>query len=435
MMRSLFAGVAGLRTHQTAMDVVGNNVSNANTLAYKASRTTFREGYSQMIRGASRPQDGVGGINAQQVGLGVGVGSIDTLFNQGSFEATGLATDLAIQGNSFFVVSNGSSSFYTRAGNFQLDQGGRLVVPGNGYVLQGRTAVNGELGGPIGDIRLPFGTKAPAMATTSAVLNGNLDASAPVFTDGSGNPASAMDPALRELPENRHAWSETTINVYDSLGARHELRVIMWKTAAGEWNWEVEPSDSMSTSPAPAGSGTLSFGADGLLTTASPVGPITFTPAQGGEPVSLNLDIGAGVKGLSQFAARTTAVLREQNGYPMGMLADFGIDQTGTITGTFDNGVTMVLAQIAMADFNNPGGLIRTDSNMFTASPNSGSAVIGWAGDTSPSAISSGTLEMSNVDLAQEFTKMIVYQRGFAASGRVITVADEMLQEVVALKR
>jgi flagellar hook protein FlgE len=435
MMRSLFAGVAGLRSHQTAMDVVGNNVSNANTLAYKASRTTFREGYSQMIRSASRPQDGVGGTNAQQVGLGVGIGSIDTLFNQGSFEATGLATDLAIQGNSFFVVSNAGSNFYTRAGNFQLDQGGRLVVPGNGYVLQGRTAINGELGGPIGNIQLPFGTKAPARATSNAILNGNLDASAPAFVDGAGDPASAMDPALRELPANKNAWSETTINVYDSLGARHEMRIVMWKTGDGTWNWEVDPSASMLDTPAPTGSGTLEFGSDGLLTTASPVGPITFTPANGGEPTSISVDIGSGIRGLTQYASRTTAVLREQDGYTMGMLADFGIDQSGTITGTFDNGVTMVLAQVAMADFNNPGGLIRSDSNMFLASSNSGEPVIGYGGDTSPSSISSGTLEMSNVDLAQEFTKMIVYQRGFAASGRVITVADEMLQEVVALKR
>jgi flagellar hook protein FlgE len=433
MMRSLFAGVSGLRTHQTAMDVVGNNVANANTLAYKASRTTFREGYSQMIKGASRPLNGVGGTNAQQVGLGTGIGSIDTLFNQGSFESTGLATDLAIQGNSFFVVSNGSTSFYTRAGNFQLDQGGRLVVPGNGFVLQGRTAVNGILGGSVGDIQLPFGTKAPARATTTVQLNGNLDAAASAFVDAAGDPASPIaDPTLRDLPANRGSWTETTINVHDSLGARHELKIVMWKVEGG-WNWEVVPDEA--TMEGTSGSGNLTFDEDGLLTTPTPIGPITFTPTNGATAVSIDLDIGSGIRGLTQYAGQTSAVLREQDGYTMGMLSDFGIDLTGTITGTFDNGISMILAQVALADFNNPSGLIRTDSNMFTVSPNSGQAVIGWAGDGSPSTISSGTLEMSNVDLAQEFTKMIVYQRGFAASGRVISVADEMLQEVVSLKR
>lgn len=428
MMRSLFSGVSGLRNHQVRMDVIGNNVANANTVGFKTGRVTFQEGYAQLMRGAARPQGGIGGTNPQQVGTGMRVGSVDTLFSQGSFESTGISTDLAIQGNAFFTVSDGQSRSYTRAGNFQMDASGRLVSPANGFVLQGRMAVNGEMTGGITDIKLPFGQKAPARATDKATLSGNLDASAPQFT---GN---IDDASARENPVNRGAFAESSITAYDSLGTKHEMKVVMWKTDTNEWQWKLNP-DSLdaAAAPAPSGSGTFTFDAEGLLTSTG--GDITFTPNSGAGAMTVALDPGVGIRGLTQFASRSTAVLREQNGYPMGTLADFGIDPTGTITGTFDNGVSMVLGQIALTDFNNPGGLIKGGSNMYQASANSGEPIIGFAGEGSTSTIASSTLEMSNVDLAQEFTQMIIAQRGFSASGRMITTADEMLQEVVSLKR
>jgi flagellar hook protein FlgE len=437
MMRSLFTGVSGLRNSQVAMDVIGNNVANANTLGFKSSRVTFAEGYSQLLQGAQRAQNGMGGTNAQQVGLGVRVGSIDTLFSQGAFENTGLKTDLAISGSAFFAVSDGTGNYFTRAGNFQLDSGGRLVSPGTGYVLQGRMAVGGELVGGLTDIVLPFGQKAPAVASTKAVLGGNLDASAPTFGDGLGGAGDITDAAHRDLPANRDAWTETTITAYDSLGAKHDLKVFMWKTGANAWSWQVDPSGLQLDpgAPAPTGSGTLTFDANGRLTSGSPAGTITFTPASGAGMVSIDLDPGAGVTGLTQFASRNSAVLREQDGYPMGTLADFAIDASGTITGTFDNGTSVVLAQIAMADFNNPSGLNKVSGNVFSASPNSGEAVMGYSGEGSTSTISSSMLEMSNVDLSGELTRMIIMQRAFAANGRVISSADQMLQEVVALGR
>lgn len=429
MMRSLFSGVSGLRNHQVRMDVIGNNVANANTLGFKAGRVTFQEGYAQLLQAGSRPQGGIGGTNPQQVGTGMRVGSIDTLFSQGSFETTGVTTDLAIQGGAFFTVSDGSARYYTRAGNFQLDASGRLVSPATGYVLQGRMAVNGQLQGNIRDIVLPFGQKAPAKATERVALGGNLDASAPVFT------GDINDPLARQDPANQGAFAETSIVVYDSLGTKHELKIVMWKTGTNEWQWQLDPSglDADPAAPPPSGGGTLTFDSEGLLTSGG--GDIAFTPRGGGAPLNVRLDPGTGIGGLTQFARRSTAVLREQDGYPMGTLADFGIDQFGIITGTFDNGVNLVLAQVALTDFNNPGGLIKIGSNLFQASPNSGEPVVGFAGESSTSTIASATLEMSNVDLAQEFTQMIIAQRGFSASSRMISTADEMLQEVVNLKR
>jgi flagellar hook protein FlgE len=405
MMRSLFAGVSGLRSHQTRMDVIGNNVANVNTLAFKSSRVTFAEGFSQMLSSATRPQGDQGGTNAAQVGLGTKVGSIDTLFSQGSTETTGIATDLAIQGESFFVVSDGAAKYYTRAGNFQLDADGRLVSPTTGAVLQGRMAKDGVFAQGLSDIKIPFGQKTPAKATDRAVLGGNLDASAAVGTT-----------------------SETSITVYDSQGAKHELKVEFAKTGDNAWTWLV-------LSPAGAtGNGTVNFNDAGALVDLTPA-TISLDPGNGAATMAITLDPGTGLTALSQYAGRSTAVIREQNGYTMGTLDDFNIDTTGTISGTFTNGVTVVLGQIALADFNNPSGLERRGDSIYAASANSGEAVLGFAGEGSASSITSRALEMSNVDLAQEFTNMIIAQRGFQANSRVISNADEMLQEVVNLKR
>ncbi len=182
MMRSLFAGVSGLRNHQVKMDVIGNNIANVNTVAFKSSRVTFEEAFAQIVQGASRPPGGAtnvsGGRNPIQIGLGMNIGSIDAMFTQGNLETTGVDTDLAIQGDSFFVVSDGTQRFYTRSGAFQLDASGKLVASTNGFIVQGRVPVNGVLTDTIDDIKLPFGQKAPAHATENAVLGGNLDAGA-----------------------------------------------------------------------------------------------------------------------------------------------------------------------------------------------------------------------------------------------------------------
>jgi flagellar hook protein FlgE len=436
MMRSLFSGVSGLRNHQVRMDVIGNNISNVNTVAFKSGRVTFKEGFAQLLQGASRPPGSHGGINPIQVGLGMQVGSIDTLFSQGNLETTGLNTDLAIQGDSFFVVAKGNEHYYTRAGNFQLDADGRLVSPTNGFTVQGRMADNGIFQDGIRDIRLPFGQKTAAKPTDSVALAGNLNASAPVF-DYTQSTGGVFDADSRADPANKDSWAESAITVFDSLGNQHDLKVQFWKTAADTWTWQLDGTNlPAGFTPANGTAQTLQFDTAGVLLAAAPTSPpaISFTPA-GADPVNITLDLGSGINGITSFAGTNTAVLRDQDGYAAGQLQNFSIDRAGVITGAFTNGTNVVLGQIVLADFNNPAGLLRIGDNMYATSGNSGGAVNGFALEGSQSVLTSGALEMSNVDLAQEFTNMIVAQRGFQANSRVITNSDEMLQEVVNLKR
>lgn len=414
MMRSLYAAVSGLRNHQTRMDVIGNNIANSNTIGFKAGRVTFKESLTQLIQSASRPPQGAGGTtggtNPVQVGLGMRIGSIDQVFTQGNLESTGIETDLAIQGPSFFAVSDGLRNFYTRAGNFAVDADGRLAMTSNGFVVQGRLASDGVLTDQVGDIRLPFGQKAPARATTEILLGGNLDATA-------------------EIGDER----VTSITVTDSQGGPHEIAITFTKTAVNEWDYAITVGDGAITAGA---AGTITFNDDGSL--ADPASSdLTFTPDGFGADQTITIGWGTvdGIDGLSQFASPMTALVRDQDGFPMGDLEKIGIDQAGVISGSFTNGETLVLGQIALVDFNNPGGVARATDNLYTDSANSGEPVLGFASEGSQSLITAGSLEMSNVDLAQEFTNMITTQRGFQSNARVITTSDEMLQELVNLRR
>lgn len=505
MLRSLFAGVSGLRNNQVRMDVIGNNIANVNTVAFKAGRVTFKEGFAQLLQGASRPPGDQGGINPVQIGLGMQIGSIDQTFNQGNLETTGLNTDVAIQGDSFFVVRKGNQSFYTRAGNFQVDADGQLVSPANGFIVQGRMYDNGIQQQGIQDIRLPFGQQVSAQPTSEVTLAGNLNASAPVFQ------GDFQDPDVRALAVNEKSWTESQITMFDSQGARRDVKIQMWKTGPNSWDWQIDPIASgvietfqveanvpaiLTLPTPPAGyeileanvkaynvlgteyanpaeytftagppptvsfvtdptsntetrisyfmsptaatasenSGTFTFDNFGIMNT-NITAALNFG-VPGANPVKVDVKLNGGMIGLTQFASNaSTAVLRDQNGYSAGALQNFSIDRFGLITGFFTNGTTSPLARIALADFTNPTGLIRTGDNMYHESANSGGAVVGFALEGSKSQITSGALEMSNVDLAQEFTNMIVAQRGFQANGKVVTTSDEMLQELMSLKR
>jgi flagellar hook protein FlgE len=416
MMRALFAGVTGLRNHQTKMDVIGNNIANVNTVAFKASRVTFQEAFVQLLQGAGRPLGGIGGTNPIQIGTGIHVGSTDQLFTQGSLETTGQPLDLAVQGDGLFVVSNGQHNVYTRAGNFSLDANGKLVMPGTGYVVQGILAdANGSFASTsaIGDVQVQLGSKAPAHATTQIAINGNIDARAAVG--------------------DQHTMAVT---VYDSLGTAHELKLQFTNTGPGQWTWTATSSSATIT---PAGTGTLTFNNDGTLATFTYPGGgsnITVTPV-GASPLDITINPGTvgAIDGLAGFASTSNAVVNSQDGYPAGDLVNISVDNHGVITGFFTNGVNRSLAQIALASFNNPSGLIRAGGNVYEETANSGLAVIGFAGVTNSSVLTPGALESSNVDISQEFTNMIITQRGFQANARVITTADEMLNELVNIRR
>jgi flagellar hook protein FlgE len=772
MMASLFAGVSGLRNHQTKMNVVGDNISNVNTIGFKMGRVTFQEALVQTLRGASRPSASRGGSNPLQLGLGMSLSTIDNLFIQGGLETTGQTTDLAIQGSGFFVVSDGQQEYYTRAGAFGYDSDSNLVNTNNGYILQGKmAAVDGTIpaDAPVGNIRLPFGQQDPARSTTEIKLGMNLDAFATdsrgtLYTAGTSNvttvsglarngaggshaititgsnatfsqlagsharqledfaaghstvathndgagvltpgatyhytivavnglgqsigvekdvtigagddsatidwstysdladatsvriyrrldgqqytdanngfiaevvvggtntytdlgvagtstaapslnttinltgqerlsslgitdasgfqvsvdngdwvtlsqltvnstvndlisainssvqgvtasiqggqvqlkrdyagsptafnirvrdlPASAsnvctqvfgngvnptftvnngtvstlqafdkftpnvsgiaLDPISLSLvtdpntgiitgisgvggggitvstgqgglvgdPDGtgplasstleirtRDTEHSTSITAYDSQGGKHNVTITFTKSwNTNEWFWKAAVSGSEVIRS--GGSGTINFNPDGSLASFNFDGGATtlrLDPNNGAEELNITLSAGtaAAFDGLTGFASASTAAARSQDGYGVGVLSNISIDPSGTITGIFTNGVSRILAQIYIADFNNPAGLLKAGTNLYQTSANSGSAILGLPGSTTSSTITSGALEISNVDLAQEFTNMIIAQRGFQANAKVITTSDAMLQELVNLR-
>ena len=690
MIRSLFAGVSGLRNHQAFMDVIANNIANVNTVGFKASRITFKESLALLIRGAQAATSDLGGKNPLQIGLGMTVASIDQVFSQGNLEATGQETDLAIQGEGFFVVRDGDRRFYTRAGYFKLDAQGRLVSPSTGFLLQGKRAnAKGVIseGTSITDITLPFGQKTPAQATSSVGFAGNLDAggiskgtiftseavygletdgtsdvnnlyangaadssitgmtnnstqvtvtdgtttktytyvegtatstefhtlanlisnintdfsgslSAAMvaatgeieFTNGSGSSltiaitstnlnldkalaaadATLADGAKSQTDEFSHVGTDTdllinlrdetgtslglvatdvikangsiggtaitegtvtvtssmtyselaeeletifrikssdgvtidsddgsiaingdgglvneisglkitaedsggstqratfnaifddsagnwfeaqsatdfvqsaSITVFDSKGESHvvSIKFIKDPVEVNKWRWKAS-IEGLSDDRLSGDTGEITFDSEGNLKTYTyddGASSFRFLPESGANVVEIKFDSGTfgEIDGLSQFDGSPNAIANEQNGYTVGELSHITVDSTGVISGVYTNGVAQKLAQVVLATFNNPTGLVRVGDNLYDVSGNSGQAVVGEAGSTIQSTITSGALELSNVDLVEEFTKMIIAQRGFQANARVTTVSDRILEEVVRLKQ
>jgi flagellar hook protein FlgE len=523
------------------MDVIGNNISNINTVGFKSGRATFSEMFAQTLSGATSPTSTMGGTNPIQVGLGMNLNTMDTLFSQGNIESTGETTDLAIQGTGFFVVNKNGEAYYTRMGTFQFDAEGRLVHPGTGAILQGRLADSfGKIppGTSLEDLKISLDQKSAAKATTSVkfsgnlnasasianiALNGNLDPASPVGTQvnitttvkdsfgqnhdvvvqltnaGGGTwnvstvsavgatvsggtatavfdpitgrltsfgsmvpitltstltpPAPAMTIDLRGVNLTQTAGTSSVIgtfadaadpvnasvSMYDSLGNRQTVTLSFTKTATpNQWTWSA-------TIPAPASltggaSGTVTFNSDGTLASFNYAGGATslgIDPGNGAAAMNVTIDAGTpGVfSGITQNSGASSITPREQDGYGIGSLGSVSIDQTGNIVGAFSNGTVLTLGRVMLAEFNNPGGLARMGENMYQVTGNSGTAATVLPGESSQSTIVSGALEQSNVDLADEFTKMIMAQRGFQSNARVITTSDEFLQEVVNLKR
>jgi len=462
MMRSLWAGVSGLTNHQTRMDVLGNNIANVNTNGFKKGRVTFQDMLSQTLAGAAKPTDEVGGVNPQQVGLGMQVSTIDTIHTQGALQSTGVMTDVALQGNGFFVLNAGDKRFYTRNGAFGLDQDGRLVNPSNGMRVQGWMAqtVGGQTfvnnAADIQDLIIPVGSKDPAKATTDVFFASNLDKRTPEI------PANATAQTIQE-----GTW-QTTFDIFDSFGRVHKLQVNFTKVpgVANRWQAEVQvdPAARVGTNPrvqignaaGTANTFQLDFDNFGALADVRDAAgnlinagalqaavsydvPDATLPAGAAtvrQTFNLNLgSVGAYRDAITQFGDSSSTKAVRQNGYGMGYLETFKIDQSGTITGVYTNGSNRVIGQIALGSFTNPGGLEKAGDNTYTVSNNSGQPNIGASGTAGKGKVIAGTLEMSNVDLAEQFTDMIVTERGFQANSRTITTSDQMLQELLQLKR
>ncbi len=425
------------------MDVIGDNIANINTPGYKAGRVTFHELLVQTVRGGGAPvKGGRGGINPMQVGLGTSLRSIDTWHTQGNIQVTEVPSDLAIDGIGFFVLSDGMRTYFSRDGSFQIGADGVLVSPATGYRVQGRPVdpATGEIDTtqPPTDVKILVGQVMEAAATKNAILRGNLDSQAEVGDSFSG-----------------------LLQVYDSLGLLHKLPVTFTKVDPttdigsppvdiGEraWYWEVtDPLVLEGTPPEPkvVGTGYLLFtengkfdpvktqeACEGALPAPFEYPPVFSIPSiDGSAEQVVRLDL----ESLTQYAEPSSVSLSFQDGFPAGTLETFAADADGIITGIYSNGQYRTLAQVVLANFSNPGGLLRMGGGMYQVSPNSGAPIVGEPMKDGKGKIIGGAVEMSNVDLAKQFTDMIVSQRGFQANSRVITTADEMLQDLLSLKR
>jgi len=656
MMASLFAGVSGLRNNLTKMNVIGNNIANANTVGFKTGRVTFREALVQTYRSAGRPSSVSGGTNPIQLGLGMSVSTIDNLFQQGGLETTGQITDLAIQGSGFFILSDGTGRYFTRNGSFGFDANSTLVDPSSGMFVQGKMAdADGVIpsGATVGNIVMPFGQQDPAQETTRVTLGNNLNSVASdavatlnssgttgidtvigtaidgvggihslditgaqatrssytglsVATDAAGVPIGPLsgnmtlaslgvtdttgfslsrdngtqvdmiqgltgestiddlvsridqisgfecelvggqiqitrsragsgtnynitsstasvtaDPvtgavtgnivgvlfgvadggtftadngidhtfictdtftpsvggavsgqsleivvdevtglavgigglgkggvevgsqsglsAGTAVVETEDTIHSTSVLVYDSQGDKHALTIDFIKSVnPNSWHWNASFNGIEQITG--GGSGMVRFNDDGSFldfTYDSGATMLTFNPNNGAASTGIVIDAGTlgGFDGMTGFASPHTAAILYQDGHSLGILDKISIDKSGNIIGIFTNGVSRVLAQIVLADFNNQAGLLKAGRTLFQASANSGEAVEGVAGETISGMISSGALEASSVDIATEFTGMITAQRGFQANARIITTSDNMLDELVNLKR
>ncbi len=673
MMRSMFSGVSGIRAHQIRMDVIGNNLANVNTTGYKFSRVTFKDMLNQTVRGGTAPATGgTGGVNPAQVGLGVLIAGIDNIHSQGNLQSTGKDTDMAVQGSGFFVMSNGTTTAYSRDGAFDLNANGVLINPANGYRVQGWQASNGSVdsSGPVGDITIPIGSRMVAQATSNVYLVGNLDADAELGTQGSitrsdyylageaegttlltalfDDTATALPLSLSSGDSISLSWnngsaqsssytvsasatlsdlaswlgtqfgsgvtvsvtssgalqisnssgtnitslsitvsgnstfnavfdnlsetinsgsSDSTANmeraatssdslyditsaggtsaglatgdvvyisgykggialstlsgtvgtdfttlgefaeyvedvlgitssasgvtidslgrlriasdigdgnafsnlsieatnsagttqrtgfnaintfstvqsatgdsatlsmtVYDSLGVEHRVTLILTRISSNTWSWNADCADDYyGGRNVSQGMQTIEFLSNGSYNTST--GNISIDLNNG---ASSPLQITPDMSMFTQFSGDSSISLRQQDGYAMGILEKFSIGATGDITGIYSNGLTDLIGKVALASFSNPGGLTKEGDNLYKQSMTSGVAQVGEPGAGGRGTINNGVLEMSNVDLAREFTDMIITQRGFQSNSRIISTSDEMLQELVNLKR
>ena len=514
MMRSLFSGVAGLRTHQTRMDVIGNNIANVNTVAYKSSSMTFQDLLYQTTQNASGANANTGraGINAKQIGLGVSTGSISTsIATGGSNEQTGNPFDIKINGSSFFVVNDGQNQFYTRAGAFNVDAEGTLCMSSNGYNVMGYRTIENAKGDVVIDTSalrtLPIMSEEnmtnDPMMTENSYLTGIIDKNDDNLETDKGKVVSfqfydnlgysytaqfSIKPVSNTQDE--HDYYIQMTDILDSNGdsilldnTGKELSDADKKTLLSSGSVAGAPAGtgnapvfSVTTLQFDSATGRISSYATGanIAANGDVTGGTTTTPAIDNvtkradlrlnlnalsgynasfSSVSSNLDnTGTGVTG--QYIDMDVSSLRdidnngtstanggrgmlestEGAGWKVGELSSISIGVDGRITGAYTNGQTKLLGQIAAASFANASGLEKAGDNLYTSTPNSGEAIIGDI-TADGGSMNTGNLEMSNVDLSQEFTTMITTQRGFQANSRVITVSDTLLEELVNLKR
>ena len=457
VLRAMYSGVSGLRAEGDALGVVGDNIANVNTVGFKGQRAIFQDVLGHSI---------LAGTASNLPGSGVRIGDVQQMFTQGTITNTGIATDVALSGDGFFAVKGSvegvTGNFYTRAGQFNLDKDGYLVNP-SGLQVQGYGAnKDGTFAASTTSVKAPTSALAPN-ATTKISVVANVDSGAKVptpafpLTTGTNYDPSVAGNTNPSLAAN---FSDT-VTVYDSLGQSHTLDVYFRKEADATWSWHaVAQGDEVLDSAGAAGAagtvtevatGTLAFNTDGTLKTlggAAPLDPVTGNPtfavnfvgATAGQAVNLNLGQstdagGTGANGITQYASPSNVSSHSQDGYASGDFSGISIDGQGVVMGLYTNGQKLALSQLAIAKFRSNDGLGRAGQGLWIDTRESGPAAFGVAGSGGRGAASSGAVEASNVDLAEEFVGLIQHQRSFSANSKTITTADEMLQELIGLKR
>jgi flagellar hook protein FlgE len=407
--------LTGLGANKAALDVVGNNLANLNTVGFKDVATQFTDLIAQAI-----------GQGSSQIGEGVSAPITERQFLQGSIQLTSGAFDAAIQGNGFFVVRNtAGATLYTRAGNFRLAADGTLLTS-TGDKVQGWTAVNGVLNttGAVGNIVVPTNALVTPSASTQFTLNANLNSDGVV-----GQPSGSFS---------------SPIQVVDSLGSTHTLTVTYTKTGPNAWSFNITiPGEDLSSGkagvPSSVAKGNLTFNAQGQLTAPAPPAPVAVAItglADGAADLNVNWNIYSnGAGNITQFASASALSASKQDGVSAAQLTRVGLDTNGQVIAHYSNGSSLVVAQVALAGISNPDTMVSVGDNNFQVSASTATPVVGAAGTGPRGTIQGGALEASTVDIAQEFTNLIVYQRAYQANSRVISTSDQILQDLISLIR
>jgi len=409
MIGSLFAGISGLNANSTAMTVIGDNIANVNTTAFKSNRSMFANVLSQSL----------GGSLGSGIGRGVEFWGTSPLWTQGSLENTASPTDLAINGKGFFMVQDDSgANYFTRAGQFYLDDAGDMVNPDGLYVQGYQIDSNGNLGN-LTTISIPGERISPPSATTEFSFDINLDSQ----TAANGT-------------------YSTSLSIFDSLGNAIPLTLTFTKQAAAQ-TWSVAASVPSPNGPVTIGgaaTATVTFDSNGNLT--APAGDQTLSIAfanGAASPQTVTWDLvddgGTNLGDVTGFSSPSSTTFQYQDGYTSGILRGISVDEDGVVTAAYSNGQLTPTYQIALADFPSYDGLTKMGKNLYAESLQSGQPMLGVAGNGRIGSITPSAIEMSNIDLAQEFVKMITTQRAFQANSRVITTSDEILSELINIKR
>ncbi len=418
---ALYSGVSGLNTNGQAMSVIGNNLANTNTVGYKGARTVFADLLSSNINGS-------GGVS--QIGRGVGMSTVDNMFSQGTFESTESSLDVAIEGDGFFILKEPGNltDYYSRAGSFRFDEDGYLTNP-EGLRVQGKEydADGNLIAGDARDILVSSEGLIAGNATTALSLNTNLDSSEAILAGGLGG-LDIEDPATFN-------YSSST-QIFDSLGNPHLLTTYFIKTAENIWNWAWSTEDSTETVIEGDGVTTLEFTEDGILTNAALDPPADTTDdipviawANGAADTAIEVTFET-----TQFNSESIVISRDQNGFAAGEVTGIDIDPEGIVIASYSNGEQVKISQLVLGKFMNPNGLSLEGNNLYTETSTSGQPRTGFPG-AELGNVFTNSLEQSNVDMGAEFVKMITVQRGFQANSKIITTVDELLGELINLKR